>query len=172
MTATDEAKASAATATAPRREPVEPPVDLKDRDPYGMNQHLRLVFSDIIGEPEPGTFSFDRVWILSYQTFTSTKLWCYRILTLLCAIPAAICWGMHFACLSFCNIWCFVPCIKACNIKMACLQKIYGAIMGAFIGPLFDAIGRCLGHIRVTTIKSTHEEPPHLHVHEKGIHMA
>jgi len=152
-------------------------MSLNDRDPKGLQNALKevLVFSDIIGEPEPGTYSFDRIWIWSYQAFTSSKLWCYRILTLLFAIPAAVCWGLSFACLSFCHIWCCVPCIKSCNIKMLCLQKVYAAIMGAFIAPLFDAIGRCLSHIRVTSIKGPDEEH-HVSHHGGGkfeiIHMA
>jgi len=133
--------------------PLPTEIDLKDRDPYKMNQHLRLVFSDIIGEPEPGTFSFDKVWTLSFQLFTATKLWCYRILSLICAIPCAICWGICFACLSFCNIWMYVPCIKSCKIELYCFQQIFDLLMGTIVAPIFDAFGRCFSNIRVTMSK-------------------
>lgn len=130
------------------------PEGIKDRDPHGINQHLRLVFSDVVAEPEESTFSFDQVWVLSCRLFTSSKLWCYRILTLLFAIPAAICWGVTFAFVSFCNIWCYVPCLRAFSADLVCLQKLYGPLLRALVVPLCEAVGRCFSHIHVTSVKA------------------
>lgn len=46
----------------------------------------------MFAEPE-GMHSWDPVWRYSYLTFFNSKFWCYRLITLLCAVPAAILWG-------------------------------------------------------------------------------
>jgi len=133
--------------------PPDSGVNLKERDPHRMNQHLRLVFSDIFAEPEPGTFSFDKVWVLSFQIFTASKLWCYRILSFLCAIPAAICWGCGFGCLAFSQIWCYIPCIRACKTQTLCCKEVFVIIMNTFIGPIFGACGKVFSNIRIRHAK-------------------
>ncbi|XP_064632946.1 caveolin-3-like [Lineus longissimus] len=128
-------------------------IDVGQRDPLNINDHLKVTFEDIIAEPEQTTYSFDKVWILSYKVFTSTKLWCYRITSLLCAIPAMIFWGIYFACLAFCTIWCCVPCYKAFGIELHCAKKIFQTVLGAFYEPCWAAIGKCWSNIRVTMVK-------------------
>jgi len=133
------------------------PISFADRDPNNLQDDLRntLVFSDIIGEPGPATYSFDKVWSLSHQVFTGSKLWCYRILTLICALPCAVWWGVCFACLSFANIWCHVPCIKGCRIKFNCIQQVWEIILKAVCAPIFDAYGRCFSNIRISNNRET-----------------
>ncbi|PAA88293.1 hypothetical protein BOX15_Mlig024399g1 [Macrostomum lignano] len=125
-------------------------LDVVSRDPEGLNGHCRVKFEDIIAEPDPTVFSFDGVWVLSYKVFSSTKLWCYRITSLICAIPAAICWGIEFACLSFCTIWCWQPSIKAYEISLWYTRRIFEILLAVFLEPCFNAMGKCLSHIVVT----------------------
>ncbi|WAR25466.1 CAV1-like protein [Mya arenaria] len=87
-------------------------VDLKARDPEHLHDHVRVQFHDIFGEPDETVFSFDFVWTWAFKLFTNTKLWCYRITSLICGLPLAIYWGIHFALLSFCAIWCCEPYLK------------------------------------------------------------
>uniref|UniRef100_A0A1I8GQY0 Caveolin n=1 Tax=Macrostomum lignano TaxID=282301 RepID=A0A1I8GQY0_9PLAT len=125
-------------------------IDLVNRDPDLINQHLKVQFEDIIAEPDPTVFSFDNVWTCSFKVFTSTKLWCYRIISLICAIPAAICWGIEFAMLSFCTIWCWQPSLKAFDISLWYTRRIYEILLKVFVEPCFHAFGKCLSHIVVT----------------------
>ena len=36
----------------------------------------------------------------------------FRILTAVLAVPLSVFWGLYFALLAFCSIWCISPCIK------------------------------------------------------------
>jgi len=125
-------------------------VDLRNRDINNINQHLKVQFFDVFGEPDPTTHSFDSVWDISYKVYTGTKLWCYRILSLLCAIPAAFCAGCNFACLSFNYIWCYQPCLKQFAIFLVPLRYIVTQLVRALCMPCCSACGFYLSHIRVT----------------------
>ena len=59
-------------------------------------------------------FSCNQYNHVSPQVFTLVKIWCYRITSIILALPCAVCWGLHFACLAFCQIWCCIPCLKVC----------------------------------------------------------
>ncbi|KAH0628804.1 hypothetical protein JD844_010352 [Phrynosoma platyrhinos] len=83
---------------------VDIPPKVDSRDPHGINQHLKLEFSDILGEPSSFR-SFDRVWTWSDIIFESSRLWCYRIISLLCAVPVSLLSGFLFACLGCFHIW-------------------------------------------------------------------
>ncbi|KAL9972048.1 hypothetical protein ACROYT_G018287 [Oculina patagonica] len=75
-------------------------LDMRDRDPTAMNDHVKVFFQDVFAEPD-GSHSIDGVWRTSFSTFVATKYWCYRILTAVCGVPTAIMCGIYFACLSF-----------------------------------------------------------------------
>uniref|UniRef100_A0ACB8FQD5 Caveolin-2 n=2 Tax=Sphaerodactylus townsendi TaxID=933632 RepID=A0ACB8FQD5_9SAUR len=75
-----------------------------DRDPHGLNSHLKLGFEDVIAEPA-STHSFDRVWICSHALFELSRYLIYKLLTLFLAIPLALVAGILFAVLSCLHIW-------------------------------------------------------------------
>lgn len=68
------------------------------------HSYLQLEFSDILAEPSSFR-SFDRVWTWSDIVFESSRLWCYRIISLLCAVPVSLFSGFLFACLGCLHIW-------------------------------------------------------------------
>jgi hypothetical protein len=78
----------------------------------------------------------------------------YRIITLLCAIPAAFCWGLSFGCLTFQYIWCMQPAFRVFSIQMIYTRRVYSSIMNAYALPFFNAFGYCFSRIRVTTTKT------------------
>ncbi|XP_041349623.1 caveolin-1-like [Gigantopelta aegis] len=117
--------------------------------------NLQVTFDEIFAEPHPTVFSFDKVWILSYKVFTNTKLWTYRIITLLLSIPLSAVWGVYFACLAFCTIWCCRPCIKSYDIELSCLRGFWEILLSTFYRPCFESIGYCFYNIRIRTIKET-----------------
>ncbi|KAJ8040503.1 Caveolin-1 [Holothuria leucospilota] len=97
--------------------------------------------------------SFNSVWRLSHLTFINMKLWCYRIITLIFAVPAAILWGLYFALLTFMYIWCVVPCIKATFIKIQCAGQLFGILVRTFVEPFYIAFGKVFSNIHITVAK-------------------
>ncbi|XP_048863221.1 caveolin-1-like [Brienomyrus brachyistius] len=127
-------------------------IDLVNRDPKHLNDHVvKVDFEDVIAEPA-GTYSFDGVWKASFTTFTVTKYWCYRLLTALVGIPLALVWGIIFAILSFLHIWAAVPCVKSYLINIQCMSRVYSIWIHTFCDPFFEAIGKCFSgiHMRLT----------------------
>lgn len=127
-------------------------IDLKDRDPENLHDDMRMTFHDILGEPDEGVFSFDFIWTWAFKLFTNTKLWCYRITSLICGLPLAIYWGCYFAVLSFCTIWCCEPYLKAYAIELRCFRRVYETFLGAFLRPCFEACGYCFYNIRIQKV--------------------
>ncbi|KAL8164401.1 UNVERIFIED_CONTAM: hypothetical protein K2H54_050459 [Gekko kuhli] len=119
------------------------------RDPRGINQHLKLEFSDILAEPSSFR-SFDRVWTWSDIVFESSRLWCYRIISLLCAVPVSLFSGFLFACLGCLHIWCVMPCIQLCTMAMPPIHTLWASILDVVIAPLFTSLGRCCSAIYLT----------------------
>jgi hypothetical protein len=88
------------------------------------------------------------------QVFGLTKLWCYRITTVVFAIPLALCWGVSFACVSFCRIWVCVPCLRSCDIELMCVRRVWGVCLQTFVGPCWEAFGKLFYNIRIKFSKS------------------
>lgn len=123
-------------------------MDMRDRDPINMNEHVKVFFQDVFAEPD-GSHSIDGVWRASFSTFVATKYWCYRIITAVCGIPTAILCGIYFACLSFDYIWCIMPCLRAYSIELQCLGKLFSLCVRTFFDPFFESVGKIFGGIRV-----------------------
>ncbi|XP_050813546.1 caveolin-3 [Gopherus flavomarginatus] len=128
-------------------------IDLVNRDPKHINEDvIKVDFEDIIAEPA-GTYSFDGVWKASYTTFTVSKYWCYRLLSVVLGIPLAVIWGFLFALISFCHIWAVVPCIKSYVIEIQCVSRIYSLCIHTFCDPLCEALGKIFSSIKVALRK-------------------
>ncbi|XP_028670341.1 caveolin-1 isoform X1 [Erpetoichthys calabaricus] len=128
-------------------------IDLVNRDPKHINDDVvKVDFEDVIAEPE-GTHSFDGIWKASFTTFTVSKYWCYRLLTVLVGIPLALVWGIYFAILSFIHIWAVVPCVKSFLIDIQCISRVYSICIHTFCDPFFEAMGKVFSSIRVSMNK-------------------
>lgn len=127
-------------------------MNIEDRDPAAMNDHVKVFFQDVFAEPG-GSHSIDGVWRTSFKAFVNTKYWCYRIITAILGVPTAVLCGIYFACLSFDYIWCIMPCLRACIIELQCLGKIFGLCVRTFFDPFFESVGKVFGGIKVSTQK-------------------
>ncbi|CAM4576181.1 caveolin-3 [Lepidochelys kempii] len=128
-------------------------IDLVNRDPKHINEDvIKVDFEDVIAEPA-GTYSFDGVWKTSYTTFTVSKYWCYRLLSVVLGIPLAVIWGFLFALISFCHIWAVVPCIKSYVIEIQCFSRIYSLCIHTFCDPLCKALGQIFSSIKLALRK-------------------
>lgn len=65
---------------------------------------FKVTFEDVIAEP-PSVRSFDKVWVWSHALFEVSRLWCYRLISLLLAVPVSLAAGLLFAVLSCLHIW-------------------------------------------------------------------
>lgn len=126
-----------------------PGVDCSDRDPNHINAHVKVRFNEIFAEPDEELHSFEKIWVLSFKIFTVTKIWCYRITSVILALPCAVCWGLHFACLAFCNIWCCIPCLKSYDVDLFCVRRVWEIFLGTFFGPCCESCGKCFSNVKV-----------------------
>ncbi|XP_020834969.1 caveolin-2 [Phascolarctos cinereus] len=113
---------------------------IQDRDPRGLNTHLKLGFEDVIAEPE-SAHSFDKVWICSHALFEVSKYLIYKVLTVLLAIPLAFVAGIFFATLSCLHIWFVVPFIKTCLMVLPSVQTVWKSITDVLIAPVCKSMG-------------------------------
>jgi hypothetical protein len=121
--------------------------DLGNRDPNNLNDHLKVTFEEVLGEPDH-THALDCVWKYSYKCFNLWKTLCYLIVTTLCGIPIASCWGCYFACVAFYHIWEITPSIKALEIECSIVRKILKVTTGACIEPCCEAFGGIFASFR------------------------
>ncbi|XP_026162120.1 caveolin-2-like [Mastacembelus armatus] len=123
-----------------------------DRDPRRINKSLKVMFEDVIAEPS-SVRSFDKVWLWSHALFEVSRLWCYRVVSLLLAVPASLAAGVLFAVLSCIHIWIIMPCVQLLLIKMRWVQTVWGSILNILISPFFASTGKCCGRINIHLAK-------------------
>ncbi|XP_036388091.1 caveolin-2 [Megalops cyprinoides] len=124
----------------------------ESRDPYGINQHLKVEFSDVLAEPA-SPHSCDRVWIYSGIGFESARIWSYRCLTLLCAVPVSLLTGCLFAFLACLHIWCVMPCVQVFHSCLPCVRSLWLSVVNIFIAPLCSSVARCCSGLYVKLSK-------------------
>ncbi|XP_060595771.1 caveolin-1-like [Ruditapes philippinarum] len=124
-------------------------VDLDNRDPNELNGHIKVQFEDVLGEPE-GIRSMDCVWKNSYSCFECGKNLCYKILTFLCGLCIALEWGCCFAGITFQNVWCCTPFLRAFSICMGCAQKFFGSCLSCCVVPVCESCGALFSKIKIT----------------------
>uniref|UniRef100_A0AAV2LWE1 Caveolin n=1 Tax=Knipowitschia caucasica TaxID=637954 RepID=A0AAV2LWE1_KNICA len=92
--------------TTPAPSPLTPPVS---RDPCGINQHLKVEVSDVLAEPA-SPHSVDLVWVYSLRGFETARVWSYKILSLLLAVPFALLCGVSLGLLACLHVWYVLHC--------------------------------------------------------------
>ncbi|CAH0724473.1 unnamed protein product, partial [Brenthis ino] len=130
---------------------------LEDRDPNKLNQHIQIVWDDIVGEPE-GARSPECAWRLSHICFRHARDWCYTLLAVLVAPPCALVLGCGFACLAFEQIWCSTPCLRCLKIYWASLRTLVQSCMVATVAPAMEAVGHVCRHIRINVRRDAPED--------------
>ncbi|ELT92527.1 hypothetical protein CAPTEDRAFT_92517, partial [Capitella teleta] len=93
--------------------------------------------------------SVDCVWKNSYKCFTKTFSICYKLLTLICALPIAFCWGCEFACTACYHVWYFTPYLRWFEMTMNPIRKMYVICLTAFVAPCMETMGLCFSKIVV-----------------------
>ncbi|GAA6103974.1 caveolin-2 [Tachysurus ichikawai] len=118
------------------------------RDPYGINNHLKMEFSDVLAEPASPT-SYERVWVYSSIGFESARIWSYRCLTTLFAVPVSFLSGCLFALIACLHIWCVMPCVQVCHTCLPCVRSLWRSVVNIFIMPVCMSTAHCCSRIHV-----------------------
>ncbi|KAG9277109.1 caveolin-2-like [Astyanax mexicanus] len=122
------------------------------RDPRGVNKCLKVNFEDVIAEPA-SVRSLDKVWLWSHALFEVSRLWIYRLISLLLAVPVALLLGMLFALLSCLHIWLIMPSVQLLLINMHWVKVVWASVLDLTISPFFSSLGRCCGAINIRWAK-------------------
>ncbi|XP_076124218.1 caveolin-2 [Alosa pseudoharengus] len=121
---------------------------INERDPQQMNECLKVTFEDVIAEPE-SVRSGDRIWIWSNALFEVSRVWFYRIVTVLLAVPVSLIAGMLFGVLSCFHIWLLTPCVKITLLNTGWLQTLWSSMLDTFVLPFFQSAAGCFNSISV-----------------------
>ncbi|KAF7210369.1 caveolin-2 [Nothobranchius furzeri] len=127
--------------------PSTPPCPI-NRDPFGINKHLKVEVSDVLAEPTT-PYSMDGVWIYSLVGFEKTRIWTYRCLSLLFAVPLAFLCGFILALLACLRVWFLVPCVQLSNTFLPCLRSVFICAVNVFVAPFCMSLALCCSQISI-----------------------
>ncbi|XP_053544998.1 caveolin-3-like [Bombina bombina] len=134
----------------PKSIPSEPmPLDMDNRDPNNINDHVRVLFEDAFAEPE-GSHTIDGAWHMSYKTYNGVKNCCYVVLSVLFGCPLACCWALTFACNQCCHIWLVAPCRRLWDMNCTCMKLFWSTCVHCCYDPCYESCGLIFSFIRVT----------------------
>ena len=122
-------------------------LNVLDRDEKRVNDHINILFEDVIGEPDP-THGFEFVWRLTYLLFNATRFWFYRIIAAIIAIPLALLWALIFAVINLATIWVITPVLRIFDIVLHYTHRVWSGIVRAFLDPFFASGALLFNNIR------------------------
>jgi len=134
-------------------------LNVLDRDEKRVNEHVNILFEDVIGEPDP-THGFEFVWRLTYLLFNATRFWFYRILAAIIAIPLALLWALIFAFINLATIWLITPSLKIFDILLHYAHRIWSGLVRAILDPFFASGALLFNNIRQRRENLTIDSPP------------
>merc|ERR1712055_40043 len=123
-------------------------LDMENRDVNELNPHLKVAFEEVIGEPE-NVHSIDCVWMNSYCLFNNTLGCCYKVITVICALPLAFCWACGFACTACYHVWCLGPYIRCYEMNLGAVKRVLTACCAAVVAPCCDTCALFFSKINV-----------------------
>lgn len=112
-------------------------IDLTNRDPNQLNNHIQVMYDDILAEPE-GAHSIDCVWRNSYKCFNCGLNCCYKLLSTIFGIFLALGWGCTFAMITFHEVWIITPFIRAVNIILTNIRKLFSIALNSKLKNFID----------------------------------
>lgn len=123
-------------------------LDMDARDSKAINTCIDVDFDDVLAEPLSAQ-GFEPIWRLTFVLFTQVKLWLYRIISALLAVPAALVWAMVFALVSVVHVWIIAPALKLFDFKVALIKRVLVGVLACTIEPICAALGSLLSKISV-----------------------
>ncbi|PIO75503.1 Caveolin [Teladorsagia circumcincta] len=124
-------------------------LNMDQRDEHGINQDLKTHFLDIFAEPDPQYHSVACVWTISYRVFEVTRIYCYKILTLIFGLPIALIAGFIFALFSFLRIWITQPLLTLLRMVLSQVLGIWPICLLYIVRPFFYSVGAVFSTFRI-----------------------
>uniref|UniRef100_A0A3Q2YT77 Caveolin n=1 Tax=Hippocampus comes TaxID=109280 RepID=A0A3Q2YT77_HIPCM len=98
-----------------------------------------VVVSDVLVETT-APHSIEQVWVYSAVGFEKTRVWTYRFLSLLLAVPFAFLSGTFLA---------ILVCLQVCDTFLPCLRSLCLCVVNDFIAPFCMSVALCCSHIAI-----------------------
>jgi hypothetical protein len=108
-----------------------------------------LDFFHVIAECDETAYSFRALHDISKHVYHYTKIFIYRLLTVLFGLPLLIFWGLFFGVYTFAMIWLVAPMRRLSQSTIAESGIYIQAISNAIITPLARSYGNVFSQIRV-----------------------
>ncbi|KAF1756809.1 hypothetical protein GCK72_013263 [Caenorhabditis remanei] len=122
-------------------------MDLVNRDTQNINNHIQLNFEDIFGEAD-SQHSWDCVWRLNHTVFNATRLFIYRLVSIL-ALPFTFLFAIFFGLVASINVFIIVPLGKLLSIPGNLLAKIWNWLVHAIFDPIASAVGLIFSNFNI-----------------------
>uniref|UniRef100_A0A914HA05 Caveolin n=1 Tax=Globodera rostochiensis TaxID=31243 RepID=A0A914HA05_GLORO len=123
--------------------------DLVQRDSAKLQEAIDLGVHDIFGEPD-AVHSLNGVWKTALTVFLAVRNFCYKMLSLVFAVPLAIVFGILFALLSTLSVFVFVPIGRLLSIPFGWLAKLWSVLVSAVCDPLCRSVALICGNVKVS----------------------
>merc|ERR1719336_1968806 len=124
-------------------------LDVQFRDSKAINTCIDIDFNDVLAEPTSAQ-GFEPIWRLTYVLFSQTKLWLYRIVSALMAVPAALVWALVFALITVVHVWFVAPFLKIFDFKVAVVKRLLTGLLACTVEPVCSALGSLFSKINVS----------------------
>jgi len=122
-------------------------LNVLNRDEKEINNSVNVQFDDVLGETDVAQ-GFEFIWRLTFLIFNAVRLWSYRLIATVIAVPAAIVWALIFAVLNVLSVWGFTPLLRVYDILLHHVHRVWSGLARAALDPLFTSAGLLLSNIR------------------------
>jgi len=127
----------------------------QDRDPNNVNGEVRVVFDDIIAEPND-FHSSDYVWHMAQGIFNWGKDAAYQFCSFIFGVPLSLFWGLFFSITACMHVWVYSPLKRSQSIKMNCWKTVLTVLLSVVFDPLFASVGKTFNSVNIQ--HTTHTE--------------
>jgi len=122
-------------------------LNVLNRDEKEINRTVNIQFDDVLGETDNNQ-GFEFVWRLTFLIFQAVRLWAYRLVATVIALPLAILWALVFATLNVLSVWGFTPLLRVYDIILHHIHRVWSGLARTALDPLFTSAGLLLANIR------------------------
>ncbi|UJR35821.1 hypothetical protein I4U23_028568 [Adineta vaga] len=130
--------------------PTLPSVEPDTRDPLGINKHFQLDFCNVIAEPDRSAYSFELLHKGSNKVYYYTKIFIYRLLTIILGLPLMLMWGLILGTYTFLMIWIGTPARRLNQSLIAEFGIYIQTVSDAIIAPISRSMGQLWSNIHAT----------------------
>jgi caveolin 1 len=128
-------------------------LNVLNRDEKEINRAVNIQFDDVLGETDNNQ-GFEFVWRLTFLIFQTVRLWAYRLLATVVALPLAIIWALVFAFINVLGVWGFTPLLRVYDVLLHYIYRVWSGLVRTTLDPLFTSAGLLLANIRTNSVQA------------------